>query len=246
MEVISSKTNKTYIKYKSLRQKKFREMHGLFIVEGYKLVTEALESSFEVEMVIVSEASSYGPNFPGAMVLKNNLFDDLSLMESPEGIMAVVKMKDKSHKKYSNRLICLDRVADPGNMGTIIRTCDSFGFKDLLLMPGCVDIYNPKVLRASMGSAFRVNIHFVENKDIEDLQELGYDLVSSSLEDSQDLRELVLNDKYILVLGSESHGIGEFFKNHSNKFVKIPISPEVDSLNVAIAAAVIMYELSSR
>lgn len=246
MQVITSKSNKYYSKYKSLAQKKYREKYGLFIVEGYKMVKEALASAYEIERIITCEKLGHLTEFEDPMVLTEELFKDLSLMENPEGIMAVLKKPGGEMDNLSPRLICLDAIKDPGNMGTIIRSCDAFNFSDLVLMSGCVDPYNHKALRGSMGSIFRVNIHMANEDLIKDLVSQGYKIIASSLEDSREIKDLSLPEKYILVIGNESHGIGDFFKNISHSFVHIPMSQDLDSLNAAIAASIFMYEFSSR
>lgn len=245
MEIISSKTNKKVRLYKSLKNKKYRDKEALFIVEGIKMVEEARESSFDIEEILVSEASPYLSDYKDHMVLTESVFKDISDMKNPEGIMAVIKQKDLN-LDFGTHLVCLDGIKDPGNLGTIIRSMDAFGFKNLLLMPGTVDPYNPKTLRASMGSIFRVSISLVDEEKVLSLKDKGYKILASSLEGAVPIKEVEAFDKYILVIGSESHGISKFMEEIADELVKIPISDKVDSLNAAIATGVFLYDFASR
>ena len=245
MEIISSKTNKKVRLYKSLKNKKYRDKEGLFIVEGIKMVEEARESSFVIEDILVSESSPYLDAYKDYTVLTESVFKDISHMKNPEGVMAVIKEKDLD-LVLDRKLICLDGLKDPGNLGTIIRSMDAFGFKNLLLMPETVDPYNPKTLRASMGSIFRIGISQVDEEKVISLKDKGYKIIASSLEGAVPIKEVEVSDKYMLVIGSESHGISKFMEEIADELVKIPISDKVDSLNAAIATGVFLYDFVSR
>lgn len=244
MEIIKSKTNKRFSKYRSLQQNKYRQAYGLFQVEGYKMVLEALESDLIVEEIIVSESSAYRDEFENPMVLSDGLFADLSTMKNPEGVMGILHMGDKTGPSEASRILVLDGVSDPGNLGTLIRSADAFGFTRILTMEGTASPYNPKSLRATMGSIFRVAIEAGDENKILALKSQGYRVISSSLEDSVSLRDFRAPDKYILVIGSESHGISQFFKDEADIFIKIPMEGGAESLNAGVAGGILMYDLS--
>lgn len=243
-EVITSKTNKKYSKYKSLNDKKFRQKHGLYKVESYKMIQEAIKSDLVIEEIIISEESKYLDLFENAFVITEELFSELTDMVNSDGVIGIIQEPEPGKASLGERVLCLDKIMDPGNMGTIIRSAEAFGYKDILLMPGCVDIYNPKTLRASMGSVYRLEIREIDEEGILELKKQSYKLISSSLEKSIDIRDIKLNSKYILVIGSESHGISKFFQESSDVFVKIPMQGQVESLNAGVASSILMYELS--
>lgn len=242
--VITSKTNKKYSKYKSLSDKKFRQKYGLYKVESLKMIEEAIKSEVDIEDIIVSEESKYLTLFENPFVIAEELFSELTDMVNSDGLIGIIKIPEFGEDLFSEKLLCLDEIKDPGNMGTIIRSAEAFGFTEILLMPGCVDIYNPKTLRASMGSIYRINIKQTNKDEVLKLKENSYKIISSSLDKSQDIKDININYKYILVIGSESHGISSFFQELSDIFIKIPMQGEVESLNAGVASSILMYELS--
>lgn len=242
--VITSKTNKKYSKYKSLSDKKFRQKYGLYKVESLKMIEEAIKSEVDIEDIIVSEESKYLTLFENPFVIAKELFSELTDMVNSDGLIGIIKIPEFGEDLFSEKLLCLDEIKDPGNMGTIIRSAEAFGFTEILLMPGCVDIYNPKTLRASMGSIYRINIKQTNKDEVLKLKENSYKIISSSLDKSQDIKDININYKYILVIGSESHGISRFFQELSDIFIKIPMQGEVESLNAGVASSILMYELS--
>jgi len=242
--VITSKTNKKYSIYKSLSDKKFRQKYGLYKVESLKMIEEAIKSKVDIEDIIVSEESKYLDLFDKPFVIAEELFSELTDMVNSDGLIGIIKIPKLSKIPDVGKLLCLDEIKDPGNMGTIIRSAEAFGFTEILLMPGCVDIYNPKTLRASMGSIYRINIRQTNEDEVSKLKENSYKIISSSLEKSQDIKDINIDYKYLLVIGSESHGISRFFRELSDVFIKIPMQGEVESLNAGVASSILMYELS--
>lgn len=232
--MITSKSNTLYKKIKSLQKKKYREIEGAYIIEGKKLLEEAQRSNVEILHLITDERFFY----EGATVFSNALFKELSYMENSEGILAVVKKKQNF--QLHDQILFLENINDPGNLGTILRTAEAFGFQSVILSHSSCDIYNAKVVRASMGSLFRLHITY-ENLDIlDDLKD--YKKIATSLENtSKSIYESVPGSKMILIIGNEHNGITEEMKQYVDEFVIIPMQGENESLNVGIAAAIAMF-----
>ena len=150
--------------------------------------------------------------------------------------------KNKAEDLSSDRVLLLDHISDPGNMGTIIRSAEAFGFSDIILTKGCVDIYNEKCLRASMGSVFRVNIIELNLEEISKLKE-NYRFLSSHMEGIDVRKYDSSNDSIILAIGNEANGLSEDIRRLTDDFIKISMQGEIESLNAAIAASIMMNTL---
>lgn len=245
---ITSTKNEKYKYFKSLKQKKFRTEE--YTVEGKKSVLEAIASEKEVTAVIMSESFySEGTDFSdiSTYVVPDSLFSALSSTDTPSGIICTIRI-DKNHILSPNpekAYIYCDRISDPGNLGTIIRTADAAGFGGVLLSPGCSELYNPKTVRASMGSFFRIDT--AENVTYEKLKEYqkdGFQILSGVLNDNSiDYTEPNMTAATIIVIGNESNGVCDEVIKMSDYCIKIPIEGGAESLNAAVAAAVIMYEV---
>ncbi len=229
----------------SLRQQKFRKEWGLFVVEGRKMVEELLHSRFAVKALYVTETCH--DLFPQAETVTEVQMAQMSGQDTPPGILAVVYIPEKQGLSPSPRhILALDGIANPGNMGTLIRTAEWFGIYDIVCSPDCVEVWNPKVIQATMGSIFRINVFetklpaFLAQKKNE-----GYTIYGALL-DGDNLFETKCNHEGIIVIGSESHGI----RNEVMPFITHPITiPRVgesvtESLNASVAAAIIMAELT--
>ncbi len=168
--------------------------------------------------------------------------------ENTQGILAVLEYKERDLVNNINQddkfVLILDRIQDPGNMGTIIRTADSAGVDAVILLKGCVDIYNPKVIRSTMGSIFDMNIiHATQDDAVNFLKSNDFNIVSSYLQTDNYYHETTYDGKIALVIGNEANGINDELIAQSDKLVKIPIYGNAESLNAAISAAVLMYEI---
>ena len=159
---------------------------------------------------------------------------------TPQGIAAVISVKEPKREKLTQaqRVVYLDRVQDPGNFGTIIRTADAFGFDAVILSKECADLYSPKVIRSAMGSVFHLEIY--RDFSVEDLKGLGKKIYSSSLEASSMPESIEL--PAVLVIGNEGQGISDEIKGVTDEFVKIPMAGNAESLNASIAAGILLYE----
>lgn len=247
---ITSSKNEKFKYFKNLKQKKFRTTE--YTVEGKKSVYEALNSKKTVTALIVSQSFfnelDFTPpeNLP-CYCIPDSIFTQLSSTDTPSGIICTIKIETNLNFKPNKdkAYIYCDRISDPGNLGTIIRTADAAGFGGVLLSPGCVELYNPKTVRSSMGSFFRMNIaENITYDDILEYKNLGFQILSGVLnEKTVNYTDVDMTLPSIIVIGNESNGISNEIISLSDKCIKIPIMGGAESLNAAIAAAVIMYEL---
>ena len=233
----------------SLRQQKFRKELGLFVVEGRKMTEELLQSDFKVESLFATERflADCPTPFPQAEIVNEVQMSQMSGQDTPPGILAVVKIpKQRQLDKNPRLILALDGIANPGNMGTIIRTAEWFGIRDIVCSHDCVEIWNPKVIQATMGSIFRINILETELPTFLSNQIHKGKAVFGALLDGQNLFEMESPKEGIIVIGSESHGIRSEVLPHITHAVTIPRknNSATESLNASVAAAIIMAEMT--
>lgn len=253
LEVIKSKENSIIKDIKKLQEKKYRNIHNKFIVEGFRFVSEALESDFDVAYVVITETieekfEKLGLNKKvkgNTKVIKVSeaILKNICSTDNPQGIAAVVSNKKINIDYGEGFYILADRVQDPGNMGTIIRTANAAGAKGIIVTKGTVDIYNSKTLRSTMGSIFKIPIILDEDLGyIKKLKEQDFKIVVSSLDTENNFYDIDLTGKIIIAVGNEGSGISEEIYSISDRRVKIPMPGNAESLNVGIAAGIMMFE----
>lgn len=247
------------IKYfASLKQKKYRKEHAQFLIEGFHLVEECLSSPYELEYIIlrggVDLAGHSGilekisQNKTKVEPVPENLFNKLVETESSQGIVGVVSIPKKLSKKgNSDLIIALDKINDPGNLGTIIRTAYWFGVSTILLSENSADVFNSKVIRSSQGGVF----HSIIEEDVDlnsklmELSKNGYRVFLFTLDADTFLDKVKPEANSVLVFGSEAHGISEELLNSGHERVKIRGYSECESLNVGISAGIALYKFIS-
>ncbi|MFT8315772.1 MAG: RNA methyltransferase [Clostridium sp.] len=253
LEVIKSKDNSTIKEIKKLQEKKYRNLCNRFIVEGFRFVSEALDSKFHVCYIIISETIEEKFN---KLRLNEKVKDNTKLIkvseailksicstDNPQGIAAVVSNRETIMDYNEGFYILADKVQDPGNMGTIIRTANAAGAKGVIVTKGTVDIYNDKTLRSTMGSIFKIPIIVDEDLNyLTKLKQKDFKLVVSSLDTDNNFYDIDLTGKVIIAVGNEGSGINEEIYSLSDEKVKIPMPGNAESLNVGIAAAIMMFE----
>lgn len=244
MEHITSLKNPKVAAWKALKDRKGRRESGCFLVEGRKMVEEALASAFDVETVLVQE----GVSFPDGLTmpvyeLPAHVLAAVCDTKTPQGIAAVVRMKEQS--ALGKHIVVLDGVQDPGNVGTIIRTADAAGLDGVLLSTQCADVFSPKVLRATMGSIFRMNLRTTDDLpgELTKLREKGYSILSSQLDGTPFYERQDVAERFALIIGNEGNGVSEQVQQTATHRVRLPMRGGAESLNAAIAAAIMMYEL---
>lgn len=253
METITSKDNSLIKEVKKLRNKKHREDQNQFLAEGLRFVEEALKSSFTVEYVFIREnildkwnSLKLGQfiNESKVFIVSEAIMKSICNTDNPQGIVAVVQNKTLELNDKNGFYVYADKVQDPGNMGTIIRTAHASGALGVIFSKGTVDIYNDKTLRSTMGSIFKIPIIEDENFNIITmLKKKGFKLIVSSLEKSECFYNLDLTGKNIIAVGNEGNGISKELEEKADIRVKIPMPGDAESLNVAIAASVMMFEV---
>lgn len=241
---ITSTKNATYKFIKSLKTKKARQNSGMYTVEGIKSVKDAITADCDIAMIAVSDKCQETFDFDEIYRVADNIFPSLCDTDAPQGVIAVIKMQKKGTKN-AKKPLCLycDRVSDPGNLGTIIRICDAVD-ADLMLSPECADIFSPKTVRASMGSFFHVDIwEDVTCSDLVNMQKEGFAVLAGALSGyTHNYLENVYGEKRVIVVGNEANGVSDEVLAICDKSIKIPIFGKAESLNVAVAAALMLYK----
>lgn len=238
---------------KSLSINKYRRIHNQFVAEGPKVTDELLNSSFRIsgifalsEWININKTTAQG-DFEIIEVSEKEL-SRISNLKSPNQVLAVVEIPkiEIPQKKIEDLILMLDGISDPGNMGTIIRTADWFGIQSIVCSENCVDIYNPKVVQATMGSLFRIEVYYADLKRY--LSEIPVDqIIYGAFQDGDNLYETKLNQKSILIIGNEANGISNDLIPYISKKITIPDyakdkQKSAESLNASIATAIMCAE----
>ncbi|MBT8272261.1 MAG: RNA methyltransferase [Bacteroidia bacterium] len=229
----------------SLKQKKYRSQHQLFVAEGIKTVSELLNSSYQLHR-LYTITNEFDVSDDLVTYISSDELRKISFLKSPNTALAVFEMKKPEPIDPSQLIVALDDVSDPGNLGTIIRLCDWFGVRDLICSINTVDCFNPKVVQASMGSLSRVNLSYTDLKaflSAMDATKFG------AFMNSESIYEMNLPSSGILVLGNEANGISDEIAQLINQKISIPRFgqlQETESLNVANAAAILLSEFKRR
>ena len=251
-ERITSRKNPAVAEATKLCDRRFREERREFFIEGIKLFCEAVGAGAQIKRVFVTDAAleKYGDMIERSgcgcvYCVTDEVYEKLTVERAPQGIFAVVGYFDAQKPADENAfLLVLDGVADPGNLGTIIRCADAFGCGRVLIGDNGVDLYNPKTVRAAMGSLFRVRTERrAAAESVRMLEDDGYAVYAATLDkNSRDLREVDVSGKVAFVIGNEGHGVSEDVAAACSGSVIIPMTPGAESLNAAVAASVIMWE----
>ncbi|HAZ29127.1 MAG TPA: RNA methyltransferase [Candidatus Magasanikbacteria bacterium] len=245
---------------RQLQQKKFRNEYGEFLVEGIKGVAEALASAYALSMIVFEEAKK--DDAPIKAIMKeaekrsvpilfcgNKDIAGIKTTETFPGVLAVIKQKNIAKEDLSHGpILCLDGIQDPGNLGTIIRTADWFGIRNMVLSHDCVDAYNPKVVRSTMGSLFRTAVYESPAvlSDLLFFKEQGYAVIGFDASGKNTLSDIVPSDKIVYVFGSESHGIRDELLSLCDGTYRIPGENTAESLNVGVAVGIVLYEIAKK
>ena len=248
---ITSRENSIYKLVRALSQKKVRENNGLFLIEGTRLIEEANSCGIKIKYLIINETAENVPKINQdcqVLRLPNNLFKKVSDTVSSQGIIAVVEQIEILLADIilgTNPLVVvLNGLQDPGNLGTIIRTSAAAGATAVLLTKGTVDLYNPKVVRSTMGSLFQVPI-VSGLDDSETVKWLNYNSINimvADLDSEEYYYSANLKDSFALVIGNENRGANDIWRKAAYKKIKIPILGSTESLNASVAAGIILYD----
>lgn len=252
MIYIESKDNSLYKETKKLKERKGRNKSSKYIIEGFRLVQEAFKAGVNIEYIFIGKSEEYKLNDyleeyrdkTKIYGLEDNLLKELCSTEKPQGIVAVMKMQEMDLALEGEFYILCDKVQDPGNLGTIIRTAHAAGVDGIILTKGTVDVYNEKTIRSTMGSLFYVPIVYDDDNltIVKKLKDKGFSLLATSLEGDKDFFHEDLSGKMIISVGNEGNGVSDEVYSLSDKKVKIPMPGGAESLNVAIASSIVIYE----
>ena len=279
MEIISSKDNKRIKYIRSLLEKgNIRKKNHQFVVEGIKLVDEALEYGKVLEVVCAESLynelisgdlsgnrllaendkniTNYVKKESSLLVVSDTVFKSMSETKTPQGILAVAEMPDyrlldkgfleQAYTKNGKiKLLVLEDTADPGNLGTIMRTAEAAGVTGVIMGKGTVDIFNPKVVRSTMGSIFRLPFTYAEDlkETIKELKKSGISFYATHLKGEKSYKDIKYSDRSAIIVGNEARGLSDEVADLADTYVLIPMQGKVESLNAAVAAALMMYEV---
>ena len=255
MKVISSKDNEIIKKIKSLKEKKYRDIENCYIIEGIKLVKEAIAENAKIKQIVVCEDcindgeidtdTLYEIAKFDVVYVTEKVFKTITDVKTPQGIIAVIEKNNINSKiDYSQDIIiALDGVQDPGNLGTILRTVDSANLKQIIISKESADPYNPKVVRSTMGAIFRLNIIEVNSlKDtLEEVKRNNFKVMVTSLDTRNSIYDIDFNKKAIII-GNEANGVSKEVQAIADEKVKIPMLGKTESLNASVAAGIMIYE----
>ncbi|MCR5186364.1 MAG: RNA methyltransferase [Clostridia bacterium] len=251
--VISSKDNELIKHLKRLKEKKYRDEFGQYIVEGKKMLDEAFNEKVSIKRVVVSESFSLENDIStieknitdnSVSIISDKLFKEVSNVVTNQGVIAIIEKRAEMPIDFEEGFyLILDNIQDPGNMGTIIRTLDSLNIKQMIVSSGCVEVYNPKVIRSTMGAIYRVNIIQVPDlvRVVTDMKENGIKVYATDLNTDKTIYS-VNYENTALIIGNEANGVEEKVKNIASERIKIPMLGKTESLNAAVATSIILFE----
>ena len=246
MTIITSKANSVVKNAKKLHQKKYRK--SSYLIEGWHLFEEAVQAGARIEKIFaLAEHGEKLTDYPQAVFVTEEILLDLSDSQTPQGIVAIVQKEEEQMPDLtSGKYLFLEDVQDPGNVGTMIRTADAAGFSGVVVSSKSADIYSLKTLRSMQGSHFHVPIYRMAVETfIEEAKKGNLPILATTLsQNSKDYRELAQLEDFALVMGNEGQGISQFMTNQADQLVHITMKGQAESLNVAIAAGILMFYLS--
>ena len=255
MHIITSKDNEIIKHIRKLKEKKYRDEYNEYVVEGVKIVEEAIKENAKIKQVIVCNDTTKTYEIPTHIMLEiakfdciyvsDKIFNYITQVTNPQGIMAIIEKQDENMQIDYNQdiIVMLDDVQDPGNLGTILRTVDSIGLNQIIVSKGTADSFNSKVVRSTMGAIFRLKIIEEEDliKTIKELRKHHFKLLVTSLQTENSIYDIDFSKK-IIVIGNEANGVSKEIQDLSDEKAKIPMLGRTESLNASVAAGIVMYE----
>ena len=252
--IITSKDNEMVKHIRKLKEKKYRDEYGEYIVEGIKLINEAIEENLNVKTIVVcdncdkeiiNQNSMYEVAKHNCVYVDEKVFNTITEVKNPQGILAVIEKKDKEKEiNYKEDIIVvLDDIQDPGNLGTILRTVDSAGLTQIIVSKKSGDVYNSKVVRSTMGAIFRVNVIESDNlvQTIKEIKKHKFSVISTSLDTDKSIYDVEYR-KVAIVIGNEANGVSKEIQDLSDTRIKIPMLGKTESLNASVATGIVVYE----
>lgn len=242
--LITSVHNEHIKELVKLKEKKYRDESNTFLVETKHLVLEAYKAGL-IKELILEQDEIFPLDVPITYVSKEVL-KKLSSVESPSKVMAVVN-KREIENTYGEKVLILDRIQDPGNLGTIIRSAVAFNIKTIICSPDTVDFYNPKVVRASQGMMFHIPILVKDTKEvINELRNNDYKIVGTKVTNGKDVRTASIYSHFALIIGNEGQGISKEIDEMCDEYLYIKMNENCESLNASVAASILLYEINNK
>ena len=255
MQVITSKDNELVKHIRKLKDKKYRDESNEFIIEGTNLIEEAVKEKAKIKKVIICEDTTKTYEMPTNIRLEiakyeciyvsEKIFNLITQVTNPQGIMAIVEktVKEDEIDYTQDLIVMLDDIQDPGNLGTILRTIDSIGLKQIIVSKETADAFNPKVVRSTMGAIFRIKIIESENliDTIKNIKKHHFKLIVTSLQTDNTIYDINYNKK-IIVIGNEGNGVSKEIQDMADEKIKIPMLGKTESLNASVATGIVLYE----
>ncbi|MBO5947404.1 RNA methyltransferase [bacterium] len=243
MQEILSVNNELIKKYSKLKQKKYRNIEQLFLIEGFKCVEDAILQGVKIENVFILKNKIDKYDFQNAISVDEKVMKKLADTENVPEILAVAKMKkfEFSEKEY-NKIAVFERIKDAGNLGTIIRSACAFGIDAIVLTGDCIDLYNPKVVRSSVGNLFKIPVLKMSVEEIKNKFK-NYSIYSTVVKGGQDLESITFSTKSVVLFGSEADGITKELQEIASEHITLKMAKNVESLNLAITASIIFYKM---
>lgn len=239
--LIGSTDNKKIKDIRKLHQKKYRDETKTFLVEGPHLVDEAYKNGNLLEIISLY-GEDYDIDIPVTFVTEN-VMKSISELDTPYNIIGICKYQESTN--IGNKVLMLDDIQDPGNLGTIIRSSLAFNVDTIILSKTSVDLYNSKVLRACQGMNFHINIIRDDlKKYITKLKEYDYKIFTTDVNNGKDLKNIETKEKYVIIMGNEGNGVSNEISSLADEKIYIKMNKNCESLNVAVATSIILYELS--
>lgn len=258
MQVITSKDNEIIKNIKKLKEKKYRDEEKKYIVEGIKMVREAIIENAKIDKIVVCEDCVNDGTIEKELLyeiakynciyVSEKVFSSITDVSNPQGILAIIEKNEEEKILYDEDIILvLDGIQDPGNLGTILRTLDSVNLKQIVLSENTADPYNPKVVRSTMGAIYRVNIIRSKNiiETLKEMKKNKYQIATTSLDTNKSIYDVDFSKK-VIVIGNEANGVSKEVQDLSDVKMKIPMLGKTESLNAAVATGIILYEYVRR
>ena len=255
MQIISSKENQFIKHIKKLKDKKYRDINNEYLIEGIKLIKEAIQEKAKIKQIVICDECEKTEAIPKDLMYEiakheciyvtKKLFETLTNVVEPQGILAIIGKSDSKQEINYNEdiIVALDDIQDPGNLGTILRTVDSIGLTQIIISKGTADVFNPKVIRSSMGAIFRVKV--IESEDLKqtllEIKKHKFELLVTSLQTKKSVYDIKYKKK-IIVIGNEANGVSREIQELSDYKIKIPMLGKTESLNASVATGIILYE----
>lgn len=241
--IITSLNNPTIKEISKLKNKKYRDLTNTYLVEGDHLIEEAYKNNLLTKIILLEDTTC---NYDIEKIyVTKEVMKKLTELDTPNKIIGIVK--ENTPLPIGNKILILDNIQDPGNLGTIIRSSVAFDIDTIVLSPNTVDTYNPKVIRSTQGMIFYTNIITLKLKEfIDEIKTKNYTIFGTNVRNGKNIKEITLPEKFALVLGSEGQGVSKEIESLCDDNIYIKMSSKCESLNVSVATSILLYEVYNK